>query len=143
VSEAARERTIPLPRPSELSKPHWEGCRNGELRVQRCSDCGAFEFVPKPVCTRCFSESLEWVTSSGRGHVYSYTEVHRPQRPSFDVPYIVAIIELEEGWHMLTNLVECTNDDVSVGLEVEVDFRRMSDTITLPYFRPSDSASGA
>lgn len=130
------ERPIPLPRPTELSRPHWDGCRQGVLRVQRCRACGAYVFIPRPACTRCQGQELEWVTSSGRGTVYSLTTVYRPQRPEFQVPYTVAIVELEEGWHMLTNLVDCPVDQMRVGLPVEVTFRPMSDEITLPFFRP-------
>jgi uncharacterized OB-fold protein len=75
------------------------------------------------------------VTSSGRGTVYSYTVVHRPPRPAFAVPYIVAIVELDEGWHMLTNLVDVAPAAVTVGMPVEASFRPMSEEITLPYFR--------
>ena len=129
-------KTLPLPRPTALSRPHWDGCRAGVLRVQRCGDCGAYVFIPEPVCTTCQSEALEWVESSGRGTLYSYTTIHRPQRPEFEVPYTVAIVELEEGWHMLTNLVECEPSQIEAGLPVEVTFRRMSEEISLPMFRP-------
>lgn len=128
--------TIPLPRPTPLSRPHWDGCKERVLRVQRCSECGHFVFIPQPICTRCQAEALEWVGSSGRGTVYSYSVVHRPPRPAFAVPYVVAIVELEEGWHMLTNLVDVVPASVHVGMPVEVAFRPMSDAITLPYFRP-------
>ena len=95
-----------------------------------------YVFIPEPFCTECQSEELEWVESSGRGVVYSMTTVYRPQRPEFEVPYTVAIVELEEGWHMLTNLVDCPPEEIRVGLPVEVTFRRMSDEVTLPLFRP-------
>ena len=127
---------IPLPRPSELSQPHWDGCRDGVLRFQRCRDCGTAVFIPQPVCTGCFGDGLEWMASSGRGIVYSYTVVHRPQRPVFAVPYTVVIALLEEGWYMLSNLVECDPADVAIGMPIEVVFRKMSEEITLPYFRP-------
>jgi uncharacterized OB-fold protein len=127
---------IPLPRPTALSKPHWEGCREGVLRVQRCRDCGHYVFIPQPCCTSCLGEDLEWVESSGRGTLYSYTVVHRPQQPSFEVPYTVVIVELEEGWHMLSNLVDCEADEVEIGMPLEVVYREMSDEITLPLFRP-------
>jgi len=130
-----RAKTIPLPRPTALSRPHWDGCREGVLRVQRCAACGSYEFIPQAVCTRCQAGKLEWVESSGRGSVYSHTTVYRPPRPEFDAPYVVAIVELEEGWHMLTNLVDCTPEEVATGLPVEVDFRAVSDEITLPCFR--------
>ena len=125
----------PLPRPTPLSAPHWEGCREGELRVQRCGCCDEWVFIPQPVCTRCFSEALAWTPTSGRGKIYSYTVVHRPQRPSFRVPYVVAIVELEEGFHMLTNLIDVDPDAVAIGQRVEVAFVERSETITLPYFR--------
>lgn len=127
---------IPLPRPTELSRPHWDGCREGKLRVQRCGSCGGLVFIPRPTCTRCLAEDLEWVESTGRGVLYSYTVVHRPQRPEFRVPYVVAIVELEEGWHMLSNLVETDPDEIAIGMPLEVTYRKMTDEITLPYFRP-------
>ena len=127
---------IPLPTPTPISGPHWDGCREGELRAQRCPHCEVWIFIPQPVCPNCLSGELEWVASSGRGQVYSYTIVHRPQQPAFDIPYVVAIVELEEGFTMLTNLVDCDPEDVAVGLPVEVVFRAMTDEITLPYFRP-------
>ncbi len=133
MSEASQ---IPLPRPTRLSRPHWDGCREGKLRVQRCRDCDAYVFIPQPACTSCLSEGLEWVDSSGRGTVYSLTTVYRPQRPEFGAPYTVAIVELEEGWHMISNLVECEIEAMQVGMPVEVVFRAMSDEISLPMFRP-------
>ena len=128
---------IPLPQPTQLSKPHWDGCRDGVLRVQRCGDCDEFVFIPKPVCGSCLGTNLSWVESSGRGTLYSYTVVHRPQQPTFEVPYTVAIVELEEGFHMLSNLVECPPEEMRIGMPVEVSYRRMSDEITLPMFRPA------
>ena len=133
----SERRPIPLPVPTDLSRPHWDGCREGVLRVQRCRSCGAFVFIPQPACTNCQSGELEWVESSGRGSLYSYTTVHRPQRPEFDVPYTVAIVELDEGWHMLTNLVACAPDEMAIGMRLEVHFQPMSDEITLPMFRPA------
>jgi uncharacterized OB-fold protein len=128
---------IPLPHPTPLSRPHWDGCREGRLRVQRCRSCGTHVFIPRPVCTACLSEELEWVESSGRGTLYSHTTVHRPQRPEFDTPYIVAIVELEEGWHMLSNLVDVDRDAVAIGMPLEVCFREMTEEVTLPFFRPA------
>ncbi|HPG27139.1 MAG TPA: Zn-ribbon domain-containing OB-fold protein, partial [Myxococcota bacterium] len=117
------------------SRPHWDGCREGTLRVQRCRDCQTLVFIPQPCCGNCLSERLEWVDSSGRGTIYSYTTVYRPQQPVFETPYTVVIVELEEGWHMLSNLLGVAPDDVRIGAEVEVDFHAMSDEITLPYFK--------
>lgn len=127
---------IPLPRPTTLSKPHWSGTREGVLRVQRCRDCGVHVFIPQPCCTNCMGPNLDWVESTGRGTLYSYTVVHRPQQPSFEVPYAVAVVLLEEGWHMLSSLVDVELEKVEIGMPLEVDYHRMSDEITLPVFRP-------
>ena len=85
---------IPLPRPTALSAPHWDGCREGRLMVQRCGDCGACVFIPQHCCTACLSPALDWVQSSGKGTVYSFTVVHRPppgwrptpENPTYKVP---------------------------------------------------------
>ena len=135
MTEASR--AIPLPQPTELSQPYWDACRRGELIVQRCDDCGEHVFIPQVACTRCFSSNLSWVPSRGRGTVYSFTVVHRPQQPDFAVPYVVAIVEMEEGWYTLTNIVGCDPQAVRIDMPVEVDFRAMSDMITLPFFHPS------
>jgi uncharacterized OB-fold protein len=130
---------IPLPRPTELSRPHWEGCLAGELRFQRCRGCGEAIFIPQPVCGTCFGSDLAWERSSGRGTVYSHTVVHRPPLPAFETPYAVIVVELEEGFFMLSNLVDCDPTSVRIGLSVEVCFRRMSDDIALPCFRPAEA----
>lgn len=126
---------IPLPRPTPISKPHWDGCREGVLRVQRCKDCETHVFIPQPCCTQCLGGNLEWVESSGRGTLYSYTVVHRPQQPSFDTPYTVVVVELEEGWFMLSNLMGVAPEDIEIGAPLEVIFHEMSDEITLPLFQ--------
>lgn len=125
----------PLPQPTALSAPYWEACRAGKLTVQRCSDCGTLFFIPQPCCGGCLSENLEWVESSGRGTLYSFTTVYRPQQPSFEVPYTVVVVELEEGYHMLSNLVGVAPEDVKIGLPLEVVFEERSEEISLPLFR--------
>lgn len=129
--------TIALPRPRELTAPFWRGCREGELRVQHCRDCRRHVFIPQLACPNCLSRQLDWVVSSGRGQVHSYTIVHRPQRPAFEVPYIAAIIELAEGWYMLSNVIDCDSEGIHTGMPVTVRFRRMSAEITLPLFAPA------
>ncbi len=126
---------IPLPRPTQLSKPHWDACQRGELLVQRCTGCGMYIFIPQPTCTACLCGDLEWVKSSGKGVIYSCTTVHRPQRREFDVPYTVAIVELEEGWHMLSNVIDTPHEKIEIGMPVEVSFVKMTEEITLPLFR--------
>jgi uncharacterized OB-fold protein len=107
--------------------------------VQKCCDCGHLIFIPQPACYRCLSRNLEWVKGSGRGTVYSYTVVWRPQTPAFEVPYVIAIVDLEEGYQMLTNIVDVDPSQVHVGMPVEVAFRAASEEVVLPYFRPRPS----
>jgi uncharacterized OB-fold protein len=128
--------TIPLPRPTPLSQPHWDGCREGRLRIQRCGACGRAVFIPQPLCPACHATELSWIDCAGRGSLYSYTVVHRP-RPEFAAPYVVAIVELDEGAFLLTNLVDCDPAALAIGQRVEVAFRKMSEEITLPLFRPA------
>ncbi len=128
----------PLPRPTEDSAPYWEAAHKGELCMQRCADCGHVRFPPAVLCARCLSEGAEWVRLSGRGTVYSWIIIHQSQHPAFnaDTPYNVAIIELEEGPRLHTNLVECTNDEIHIGMPVEVVFEKVSDDTSMPKFRP-------
>ena len=135
---SAAARVLPVPTP--VSAPFWDGCAAGELRVQRCDDCEELLFPPLPACSRCLGTRLRWVPTSGRGVVYSYSVVHRPQVPSLAVPYVVAIVELEEGWRMATNVVDCAPEGVAVGLPVRVSFRPAGD-VTLPYFVPLTAVS--
>lgn len=130
---------IPLPQPTAVSQPHWDGCKRGKLLVQCCLDCRGYVFIPQRACTHCLSNRLEWVRSSGTGTLYSYTTVYRPQQPSFETPYVSAIIEVAEGWYMLTNLIGIEPEDVRIGMPVEVDFHELSEEITLPYFRPAQT----
>jgi len=128
----------PLPAITEEGAPYWEGCRAGELRVQRCTACARLRFPPSILCPHCLAEGGEWVALSGRGRIYSFIIVHRPQHPAFfeDVPYNVAIIELDEGIRLHSTIRDCPNDELSIGMPVEVVFDRMNDEVTLPRFRP-------
>jgi hypothetical protein len=127
----------PLPAITEDGAPYWEGCREGELRAQRCRACRHLRFPPSVLCPRCLGEDTEWVRLSGRGTVYSFIVVHRPQHPAFfaDAPYNVAVVELEEGIRMHSNVVDCPPEALRVGLPVEVVFDKVNDEITLPRFR--------
>ncbi len=126
---------IPLPRPTTISQPYWDACQDERLTVQRCSDCGSYVFIPQPCCGECQSEKLEWVESSGRGTLYSFSTVYRPQQPVFETPYTVVVVELDEGYHLLSNLIGVEPEDVEIGMPLEVFFEKKSDEITLPYFR--------
>ena len=126
---------VPVPVPTLASKPFWEGCAAGELRYQTCRRCGS-AMAPSIICGVCSSRDLEWNRSDGVGEIYSWTTVWRPQIPSFEVPYVAIIVDVDEGWQLLSNLIGCPADAVEIGLRVEVDFREMQGGFTLPYFRP-------
>lgn len=134
---------IPLPEPSELTRPFWEGCRQGELRVQRCDDCGRRFFTPLPACPACLSRNWAWVASSGAGTLYSFTVVRRPARPDRPVPYVIGLIDLDEGWTMMSNVVDCDPDRLRCGARVAVRFQPLSDEIVLPMFALVEGASAS
>ncbi|HLN17243.1 MAG TPA: OB-fold domain-containing protein [Acidimicrobiales bacterium] len=128
---------VPVPRPSLFSAPYWEGCRLGELRFSRCGSCGAAIADAPRCCHRCGSTDLSWEVSSGRGTVYSWTVVWRPQTPAFQVPYVPVIVQFEEGFFLLSSLIGCEVDDVAEGLAVAVEFHPCGDGESLPYVRPA------
>jgi uncharacterized OB-fold protein len=129
----------PLPRPTEDSAPYWEAAHKGELRLQRCCDCGHVRFPPSLLCPRCLSEQAAWDRMSGRGSVFSWIIVHQSQYPAFnaDTPYNVAIVELEEGPRLHTHLL-CPNEAIRIGMPVRVVFEKVSDDATLVKFEPAD-----
>ncbi len=122
----------------EETKEYWEGCRVHELRIQRCRDCGTYRWYPRPLCHECSSTNTEWVKASGRGTLYSWTVVFHPTSAVWtdEVPYIVAIVELEEGVRMLSNMVDCPSEELKVGVAVDVAFDDVTDSVTLPNFNP-------
>lgn len=136
----SEQRGKPVPIPDPVSGGFWEGCREGELRLQRCGDCNRLQFYPRALCTNCGSLNLLWCPASGRASVFSFTVVRRHQAPWWvaELPYVVAVVELEEGPHMLTNLVEIEPDKVRIGMQVSVKFRQTDkEEVRLPVFRPA------
>ncbi len=135
------EHAKPLPQFTVASEPYFEACNKHELRLQRCSDCDTFRFYPSPMChaSDCMSLEYDWAEVSGKGEVYTYTVVHRPVSEAWagDTPYVIAMIALDEGPVMMSNVVDCEPGDVSIGLPVEVVFKDLAEGVTLPYFRPA------
>ena len=129
----------PLPRIDEESRGHWEALVRHELYVQRCRDCGPIRFPPRGVCTACLSSATEWVRSTGRGVVYSFTVTHQNQAAGFRemLPYVLAVVELEEGPRLMTNVVGCAPEDVRIGMPVVVEFDDVTPEVTLAKFRPA------
>jgi len=125
-----------LPPPSALNRPFWDGCAEGELRFVRCRSCGTPDFPAAPFCRTCQSEDLRWETGAGLGTIYSWTVVRRPATPDLVTPYAPCIVELDEGYSMLTNVVDADVTEIAVGLRVRVVFHAVGDERTLPCFTP-------
>jgi uncharacterized OB-fold protein len=127
----------PVPHASTpLSLPFWQGCRAGELRYQRCAGCRTANFPPTEHCRLCLSAELHWEQSGGVGEIYSWTVVYRPVTAEFEPPYAPAIVTLDEGYQMLTNVVGVAPEELAVGLRVRAQFHAVGD-LTLPYFTRS------
>lgn len=132
----------PLPRPDPLTQPFWTGLRERRLDLQRCTDCGRHVFYPRGLCPGCWSRNLEWETVSGLGRLYAFTIVQQAMVGGFEdeVPYIVGLVELDEGPRMMARIVGVAPDPrvVGVGMALRIDFEDATDEITLPVFRPAD-----
>ncbi len=133
---------IHFPRPVSTldDQEFWDGCNKEELRLQKCSSCSKYRWLPKPMCPQCNSLEHEWVKVSGKGRVYSWTIVVHPVHPAANskVPYNVAQVQLEEDPEVIlvTNLVGVGNDDITMGMQVEVVFEEDEPGVKLPKFRP-------
>ena len=127
----------PLPRLRGFAADFYAYCRKHELRFQRCGDCGRWRHVPRDMCAACGSFDWEWVRSSGKGSLFSWTTTMQPMMPQFAdlVPYSPVVVELEEGVRMLSWLVDVDADDFALGLPVEVVFDDVTPDVTLPKFR--------
>lgn len=126
-----------FPHPTVETAPYWEGCRNHKLLIQQCKDCGHSQFYPRIICTNCMSDNVDWVPASGKGKVISYTIMHRAITKAYlaEAPYVIALIELNEGPTMMSNVVQCDPESVSIGMDVEVIFEDWSEEISVPKFR--------
>lgn len=134
----------PLPIPTPETEHFWAGTRTGELRLQRCLACNAPYFPPRPFCPGCGSRDVEVFAASGRARLLSYVINERPV-PGFEPPYSIAIVELDEGPRMMTNVVGCpqTPEALVLDMPLRVEFTPVSDEITLPLFAPAEAASVA
>jgi hypothetical protein len=132
------ERGVPTPTLYEWNRPFFAGGTEGKLILQRCLRCKSLIYYPRLVCPSCLSREYQWETLSGRGTVYSFAIVWRPNHPAFAdrIPITLAIVALEEGPQMVTTLVDCTPDRVEIGMEVTVVFDTIADGIALPKFAP-------
>jgi uncharacterized OB-fold protein len=137
----AAEYSKPLPRPfnPELTRPFWEAAKRHELVMPRCKTCDQLFFYPRSECPRCLGSDLEWVGVSGRGRLHSFTIINQPVNAAFrdDVPYVYAVVQLIEGPRMISNLVECDVESISVDMPVEAVFDDVTPEWTLVKFKPA------
>ena len=130
----------PLPKINADTKPFWDACRNHELRFQKCTECGHVRWPPSILCPLCYSNKTEWIRASGKGTVFSFVVYHKAFHPGFeaDLPYVVAIVELQEGPYFLTNIVGCDPSEMSCEMPVDVVWEDITEEFSLPKFRPSE-----
>ncbi len=133
---ADQGRIIPTPTPE--TQHYWDGAREGELRLQACNSCEKTYFPPRQFCPKCGSRDVHVYKASGKGRLYSYIINHLPA-PGYTSPFAVAIVELEEGPRIMTNILECepTPEALQLDMPLEVTFEKISDEITLPQFKPA------
>jgi uncharacterized OB-fold protein len=126
-----------LPSPVGVTAEFYAWCARGELRLQRCAECGEWRHPPRLRCGGCGSSELRWEPVSGRGRVFTWTVTHRPLDPAFTPPYAVVIVELEEGPRLVGNVRGLEPDELALDLPVVVELERASDTIGLIWFKPA------
>ncbi|MCY3786284.1 MAG: Zn-ribbon domain-containing OB-fold protein [bacterium] len=127
----------------ELTGEFWAGVDRGELLRPVCGRCGRSFFCPQVVCPHCAGAQWSYEPSAGLGVVYSFTVVHRPPEPAFEAPYVLAIVDVAEGWSLLTWIVDCPADEVRIGMQVQVRFVPGPDRALLPAFAPRPESAGA
>ena len=135
---AERDYQLPIPTADEASEPFFRGAKERRLMLLRCARCGTYRLASRDRCADCWSTAAEWAQASGRGKLYTFGIMHQKYHPAFAgvVPYNYAIVELEEGPRLVTNIVECANEALRVDLPVEAVYDDVSDEITLVRFRP-------
>jgi len=135
MSASSRARPVPTPE----TRHFWDGAAVGELRLQRCDACRHAYFPPRPFCPSCASRKVSVFAASGKATLYSYVINHRPAAPGFTPPYAIAVVTLEEGPRMMTNIIDCpqTPEALVLDMPLEVAFQKLDDSITLPVFRPA------
>lgn len=132
-----------LPQPDVLTEPYWEGARLGQLRLQHCVACAAVWHPPLPCCPACHGTAIEWRASSGRGTLYSFTVAHHPVHPAVvdEVPYLVALVDLDEGPRVISGLPGVPFDAVRIGMRLRVRFDDIGEGLRLPQFVPDGTVA--
>ena len=129
----------PIPIPDEASKPFFDGAKQHRLMIQQCSSCGTVMWPVKSRCDNCLNANVTWVQASGKGTLYSFALMHQIYHPGFasEIPYNIAEVDLEEGLRILSIVVGCSNNELHIGMSLEVTFEDVTDEVTLPKFKPA------
>lgn len=128
-----------LPTIEDETRPFWEASKQGKLLLKSCLDCHEVHYYPRPFCPACWSENVEWVEACGRATLYTHSTVYNNDLPPFGerVPYIAAVVDLEEGPRMMTEIIDCATEDLVIGMPLEMTFRELTDEVTIAIFRPA------
>ena len=138
----AGEVSRPAPLLNDDNHAFWGAARQGRLVTQKCQRCGQLRHPPRPMCPVCHSLDFEFIDLSGQGVVYSYAILHHPQNPAFEYPVLAALVDLDEGVRVLSNLVDVDPRDISIGMSVTVDFRPTRHDGAVPVFKPREKFDG-
>lgn len=136
---------MPVPQPTPDDAAYWEFCRDRELRIQRCGDCGRFRHPPMPLCPVCRSAKTDWTAVSGEGTVFSYTVAHHPTHPALKgaTPYNIAVVMLDDAddVRVVSNVIDASPEEMRIGLPVSLVWESTSDGGHLARFRKRDGAA--
>jgi len=130
-----------LPTIEDESRPFWDAAREHRFLVARCGSCGRAHHYPRPFCPFCWSGDVSWEDASGRATLYTYSTVYMNDLFPFKdkLPYIAAVVDLEEGPRVMTRLVDVKDTDLRIGMPLVVDYEQLTDEITAPVFRVATS----
>ncbi len=128
-----------MPTIEDESREFWDAAHAGRLLVASCRACSKVHHYPRPFCPTCWSEDVELIEASGRATLYTYSTVYRNELPPFSerVPYVAAVVELEEGPKLMTNVVDCDPYALSIGMALKVAYRELSPDVSAPVFSPA------
>ncbi|NEB75025.1 Zn-ribbon domain-containing OB-fold protein [Streptomyces sp. SID14478] len=134
-----------VPEPDAFTRPYWDAAAQGRLLLRHCAACGRTHHYPREFCPYCWSEDVRWRPASGRAVLYTWSVVHRNDLPPFGgrTPYVAAVVDLAEGPRMMTEVVECAQEELRVGMELDVSFREGGGGLAVPVFRPAGQPARA
>lgn len=136
---SASEPRFDLPVIEPESEPYWAALQDGTLLIKRCGNCTKFHFYPRPFCPHCWSDDVTWVEAAGTATLYSHSVVYRNDLPPFgpQVPYIAAVVDLDEGPRVMTRIVDCEAADLEIGMRLQLRTEPVNDEVTMATFSPS------